>query len=122
MLRFQDNRGQNHGPKAKARGSVNSAKAAGYSANVPNGAAAVGASGDQPAAVEVVAAPVLPVPDVQLDAEPVPADPDVAWMFVQRLVTHLLTQNGLYKLHVVNLLLYGKYKSFYLAISVELIL
>ncbi|CAD5230806.1 unnamed protein product [Bursaphelenchus xylophilus] len=30
LLRFQDNHGKNHGPKSKAKGSVNSAKAAGF--------------------------------------------------------------------------------------------
>lgn len=30
LLRFQDNKGKNHGPKPKAKGSVNSAKAAGF--------------------------------------------------------------------------------------------
>lgn len=33
LLRFQDNKGKNHGPKPKAKGSVNSAKAANYESN-----------------------------------------------------------------------------------------
>jgi len=38
LLRFQDNKGRNHGPKAKAKNSVNSAKVGGYDANMEENA------------------------------------------------------------------------------------